>query len=640
MKVKERFANIQRFVQRLCSNIFFQHMCILMGMVFSFLILDVALRYFSNQYVGFYRFTHLSPLLFSVSWIFLVIGICYLIPSKGRQILYPILVVLFNILVIAQMIHMKILGRFFGFSDLLLTGEASNYFGFALSRIDWKMIILILLSAGASAVTVFFMHKSKPIPRDIKYYGIVILITLVLFGGFRLLAIQRLGKGTDDVLSWEAAMKPKNVYDSFNNQNKNIEVAGIYEQAIRNVYLYFKDTFSSKRKEDITYLQEYFLDNEKEKEENEKTGVFEGKNLILILLESIDSWLVDEEVMPTLTSLMDTGWNFTNRYAPPFGGGQTINTEFAVNTGLYSVSNTKAIYNFDSNDFSISLPSLMKEKGYTVNSIHTNTGNFYNRNNFHLALGYEHHYALDDMKDIDKSYNYYNDSSLMKSDDTYRLIVPEQEEPFMSFIITYSGHVPYDSTNDRCVTNPYQLDVKGNSELSCIRNLAKETDEMLRLLIERLEKEGKLEDTVLALFTDHYAYGYSDEEYIKQQKQVDNIDLLQNVPFVIWSSEIESATYDYVMDSADIMPTLANMFGLSFDTTDYMGEDVFYKNRENFVYFPDGSWYDGTVYYNGRKREELVAGTPVSVDSTVSDIVTTKMKINDMLIKNDYYRYK
>ena len=29
-------------------------------------------------------------------------------------------------------------------------------------------------------------------------------------------------------------------------------------------------------------------------------------------------------------------------------------------------------------------------------------GNFYNRNNFHRALGYENHYALSDMKELDK----------------------------------------------------------------------------------------------------------------------------------------------------------------------------------------------------------------------------------------------
>lgn len=58
-------------------------------------------------------------------------------------------------------------------------------------------------------------------------------------------------------------------------------------------------------------------------------------------MESIDSWLVNEEVMPTLTKLASEGLNFTNRYAPVFGGGATINSEFAANTGMYSVDSAK-----------------------------------------------------------------------------------------------------------------------------------------------------------------------------------------------------------------------------------------------------------------------------------------------------------
>ena len=52
------------------------------------------------------------------------------------------------------------------------------------------------------------------------------------------------------------------------------------------------------------------------------------KNIIMIMLESIDSWLVTDETMPTLTYLKNTGIDFTNRYSPAFGGGYTINTEF------------------------------------------------------------------------------------------------------------------------------------------------------------------------------------------------------------------------------------------------------------------------------------------------------------------------
>ena len=41
-------------------------------------------------------------------------------------------------------------------------------------------------------------------------------------------------------------------------------------------------------------------------------------------MESIDSWIVDEETMPTLSHMMETGINFTNRYSPFSMGGRRL----------------------------------------------------------------------------------------------------------------------------------------------------------------------------------------------------------------------------------------------------------------------------------------------------------------------------
>lgn len=398
--------------------------------------------------------------------------------------------------------------------------------------------------------------------------------------------------------------------------------------------LFIKESLNLE-KDDLNHkLDNYFEENGVVmSSDNRYTGLLEGKNLILVLLESIDSFLVTEDVMPTLTYLQNTGFHFTNRYAPSFGGGLTINSEFAANTGLYAINNSKAIYNFDHNSFSYSLANLLKKEGYTVNSVHANNGNFYNRTFFHQSLGYTNHYALSDIKELDDSYDYFFDSSLSANPQVLDLILPES--PFMTYITTYSAHLPYDESSDHCAKS-YGLDIEGNTELSCIRNLAHDTDEFLRLLIEELERRQILEDTVLVLFSDHYMYGYSNEEELLAFKNVDNTDLLQNVPFIIWNCDLEHQEIDTLMDTADIVPTILNLFGISYPTSYYIGTDVFSEYHDPFVYFSENTFYDGEFYYDGKEV------TDPNLQKYVNDIlnqIAVKMDFNNHILLGDYFRY-
>ncbi len=43
------------------------------------------------------------------------------------------------------------------------------------------------------------------------------------------------------------------------------------------------------------------------------------------------------------------------------------------------------------------------------------------------------------------------------------------------------------------------------------------------------------------------------------------------------------------MDTADILPTLLNMLGIEYNPMNYIGEDVFSKYHDNFIWFSDGS---------------------------------------------------
>ena len=109
------------------------------------------------------------------------------------------------------------------------------------------------------------------------------------------------------------------------------------------------------------------MSKKKSAEKNELTDIFKDKNLIYVMLESIDDWLITEETTPTLYKMQQEGWNFTNRYAPQFFSGYTFGSEFSANTGLYLMDNYDK---YNDNTFTYALPNLFKQKGYKNGTVY------------------------------------------------------------------------------------------------------------------------------------------------------------------------------------------------------------------------------------------------------------------------------
>jgi len=142
----------------------------------------------------------------------------------------------------------------------------------------------------------------------------------------------------------------------------------------------------------------------------------------------------------------------------------------------------------------------------------------------------------------------------------------------------------------KTIKHPYDIE-KYSEEEMIYRTLAHDTDEAIGTLIDKLEKKGILDNTVLVLVSDHYVYGYSDGDYVALKKNVLNDQKeLQNTPFIIWSKDMEPKKIDKILDTADILPTVLNMLGIAYNPNKYMGIDIFSDNADDFVWFSDGSF--------------------------------------------------
>ena len=92
----------------------------------------------------------------------------------------------------------------------------------------------------------------------------------------------------------------------------------------------------------------------------------------------------------------------------------------------------------------------------------------------------------------------------------------------------------------------------------------------------------------------------------------------------------------------NILPTVANLFGLSFDSRLYLGTDVFSDEYEGLVIFPDGSWKNDVAYYNASTNEIHYYTEKVYNDEEILAInteVRLKLEMSNLAIKRNYFHY-
>ena len=368
---------------------------------------------------------------------------------------------------------------------------------------------------------------------------------------------------------------------------------------------------------------------------NDMTGILEGKNLILIQMESLDDWVINEQSAPTITKLIKQGINFTNMYTCIYGSGSTFSTEFAFNTGIYQSIKEVAAYSCSRNAFPYSLANMLEDKGYIANSFHENVASYYNRDNMHTAMGYQRYYSLLDYVDDPAEAEY--DVTAVTNDSYWNLITEKQ--PFLAFFITYSAHVPYysESALARSALDQYPeyQEMGLSEEMQYLYAKVRLTDDMFAKLIERLEEDGLLSNTVIIAYTDHYCYGLTDKELVHELTEANGTAILERTPAFIWYDSCESMEVEKVCQTVDWVPTIANLYGMDV-TSSVMGSDIFDDSYEGYAIFPDGTWLTNKAYaVNG-----IIQWNKGMTDKEILEMNTFVQKFyvaNEAILESDYY---
>ncbi len=383
--------------------------------------------------------------------------------------------------------------------------------------------------------------------------------------------------------------------------------------------------------------------------QNEYTGLFKGKNLILITAEAFTQEVIDPELTPTLYRLVNEGVKFTDYYQPAWGA-STTSGEFSNVVGLVPTNGGMCMKEPIYQDFFLTMGHQLQNLGYYSTAYHNHNADFYDRNRTHVHLGYDRFLAqyggLEGITPV------WPESDQQMMDITVPQYIDHQ--PFSIYYMTVSGHCVYSQKENVQSKKHYDkvADLDLSETVKCYLAAQLELEAALTSLVKQLEDAGIADDTVIVMGTDHYPYGLersgtwkNTSDYLREWYGVEDYDIFirDHNALILWSGCLEDK--DIVIEdpvfSLDIVPTLSNLFGVEYDSRLLVGRDVF-SDTEPLVFWPDHSWVTNLGSYNALKdifTPAEGAQVPEGYVDYITSIVANKITYSDSVLKVDYFNY-
>ncbi len=576
--------------------------------------------YFSYLY-GFNGYSLIPIILSSIG----MAAFSILISNRKRYYMALIINLLFTIILISDLVYSRYYGNPLTFSllyQLSLVGDTFESVTYLINykdsflAVDFLVLLIYFIVMGKKYGT-----RAKRIYGKLKIISAAFLIAC-LFISYRFF------------ISYD-----KHMVENF-SINRSIRHAGIYNFHLSDMTSYIKNRFykeSLTPEETETLLSRF----EKTPGENEYTAAASGMNLLIIQLEAIQGFVINSkingrEITPNLNRLIDKSLYFNNLYYQ-VSGGNTSDAEFLTNTSLYPAEKGAAYFIYPDNKF-YSLSKLMKSAGYKSYVFHANDPSFWNRSAMYKSLGFDRFISENDLELSEILGWGLSDPELYQQAVKFL----DGNEPFHAFIISLSSHYPYFEFNE------YDFDV-GKYEGTILGNYlraAHYADSAVGSLYRQLNESGMLENTVLAIYGDHFGISMQNADLITEFKGVKDIIperiKLQKVPFIIHSPSHNNlkGIIQTTGGQIDIMPTLANIMGI--DCSPYaLGTDIL-SSESGYALLRDGTTITDSFIYYGKNNS--VYNVKTNEELNIKDFRDTiakiqkELSISDLILNKDALR--
>ena len=589
------------------------------------------------------------PAIFGLLWSMLLTGVLGLLPGVAARVVYGVVYFLSAVYVGFQTGYYLLFQEMLWLSDFRYASEGADYADVLLTYpVFWWVGIFLTIGQGVLILWKFPRWKSTLL----KVVFSLAVMAAAVFGMTRLPpmlfeADEKIQYAGSD---YGRAKSSQAVYENMFNTHRLYRLCGAYHTLAKDLYreyLYpLTPAHARARHQAEQTIETYFAQRE-DSGTNAMTGLLKGKHVLLVLMESMDDWMIGQHT-PTLERLMGEGICFTNFYTPVYGGIRTFNSEFSVNTGSFLSSQGGYAFDYVTNAYPQSLANQLRRAGYSAKTFHYNDPAFYSRGEFSPAMGYEEYVCYSDFvteTEEKARKNLLYDDQLLFDNAGLKAEFFRQGQPNLNFVITRSAHLSYKYNEVLSYWGlkqyPQYRGLTGNEETDCAYLKAKLVDDLFARMLEELESAGQLQDTVIIGVTDHYTYGYKNLEVLYELSGTEEKLLLEKTPCFLWSSNLEAMEVDKILNTSDLLPTLLNLLGVE-SPYDYIGRDAFDETYPGFVPFSNGSWiceglgYDASsgklLSLNGESRT-VTAKFQKEMASEVQKFI----QINNLILDADYY---
>lgn len=413
-------------------------------------------------------------------------------------------------------------------------------------------------------------------------------------------------------------------------------------EKVRKVSPYLDEITNNSNDTKYKTINNYFS-TQKVTNYNDYTGMFKGKNVVVILMESVNDAFINERYFPNFTKLYNDGWHWKNNYSPR-NSCATGNNEFSAMTSLYSIYNTCTSNVYKNNTYFEAIFGLFNDNGYRTSSYHDFVEWYYKRDVIHPNMGSNKYYNAKSLN-ISTSASYgewpSDEEFFTKAFDI--ILNSDDDKPFMAWLTTVTSHQPY--SNSSTYGDMYKDYFKGegySTTVSRYLSKLKVLDNAIGIMLDKLSSAGELDNTVIVMLADHYPYGLNNK-FIKEMINYDLSDYeIDRTPFVIYNTGMASNEFTEYNFYLNLVPTIANLMGLEYDPRLYMGTDLLSEDYESRVVFADGSWKNELAYYNSSTGKIKYFTDYEYTDKEIQDInalVTAQIEMSSRAIRNNYYNY-
>lgn len=384
-------------------------------------------------------------------------------------------------------------------------------------------------------------------------------------------------------------------------------------------------------------------------------GKEKGKNVFIFHLESFQQFLINyksdgEEVTPNINRFYaDQHTMSFDNFFNQVGQGKTSDAETMLETSLYGLPSGSSMTSYGSSNTYQALPAFLDQRGYATASMHGDVGSFWNRDNTYKSWGYQYFFDsayFDDKDDYNNGYGM-KDKIFLKQSAKYLEQLPQ---PFYAKIITVTNHYPYDLDKQN---QSIAKTKTGDKTVDGYVQTAHYLDQAFGEFINYLKKSGLYDNSMIVAYGDHYGISNNHPKALAKllgKKSVSKYDLamLEKVPFMIHSNNLQGGVNHTYGGEIDVMPTLMDLLGIKDDDTIQLGNDLLSTNRNQTVAFRNGDFVSpdlsklGSKVYDNQGKEidtKKLTAQQKQILKEQQDHTDKSLSMSDKITTGDLLRF-